>query len=34
VDFHQALAAGVPTYLIEDEGGVPRRIRAGDERLE
>lgn len=29
----QALAAEVPTYLIEDERAVPRRLRAWDERL-
>lgn len=25
----QAIMAGVPTYLIEDERGVPRRLKAG-----
>jgi hypothetical protein len=29
----QALAAGIPTFLIEDERAMPRRIEAGDERL-
>ena len=29
----QALAAGIPVYLIEDERAVPRRIEAGDKRL-
>ena len=29
----QALAAGIPVYLIEDERGFPRRIQAGDTRL-
>jgi hypothetical protein len=29
----QALAAGVSTYLIDVEQGVPRRLWAGDERL-
>jgi hypothetical protein len=29
----QALAAEVPTYLIEDERGTPKRITAGDTRL-
>jgi hypothetical protein len=24
----QAMEAGVPTYLIEDERGTPRRLRA------
>jgi len=28
-----ALAAGIPTFLIEDERAIPRRIEAGDERL-
>jgi hypothetical protein len=28
-----ALATGVPTYLIEDEKAVPRRIREGDANL-
>ena len=26
----QAIMAGVPTYLIEDERGMPRRLKAGD----
>jgi hypothetical protein len=30
----QALAAGIPVYLIHDEKGVPRRLQAGDRRLE
>jgi hypothetical protein len=29
----QALAAGIPTYLVEDAKGIPRRLQAGDERL-
>jgi hypothetical protein len=29
----QALAAGVPMYLVEDTKGIPRRLQAGDERL-
>jgi len=29
----QALAAGIPAYLVEDERAIPRRIEAGDERL-
>jgi hypothetical protein len=29
----QALAAGIPVYLIEDDHGTPRPIQAGDERL-
>jgi hypothetical protein len=29
----QALAAGIPTYLIDSEEAVPRRVRAGDDRL-
>jgi hypothetical protein len=29
----QALAAGIPVYLIEDEHAIPRRIEAGDPRL-
>jgi hypothetical protein len=29
----QALAANIPTYLVEDARGVPRRLQAGDERL-
>lgn len=30
----QAIMAGILTYLIVDERGVPRRIKAGDEKLE
>jgi YspA, cpYpsA-related SLOG family len=26
----QAIMAGIPTYLIEDERGMPRRLKAGD----
>jgi YspA, cpYpsA-related SLOG family len=29
----QALAAGIPVYLIEDDQAVPKRVRAGDKRL-
>ena len=29
----QALAAGIPVYLIEDNRRVPRRIEASDKRL-
>jgi hypothetical protein len=29
----QALAAGIPVYLVEDEKGIPRRVKTGDERL-
>jgi hypothetical protein len=29
----QALAAGMPTYLIENEQVVPRRLKKGDSRL-
>jgi hypothetical protein len=29
-----ALNAGVPTYLIDDEGAIPRRLTVGDPRLE
>jgi YspA, cpYpsA-related SLOG family len=29
----KAVAAGIPTVLIEDERAIPRRIEAGDERL-
>ena len=29
----QATAAGIPTYLVEDARGVPRRLQAGDERF-
>jgi hypothetical protein len=31
--FRQALAAGIPTYLIEDEDAIPLRVHSGDERL-
>jgi hypothetical protein len=30
----KALAAGIRVYLIDSEEAVPRRIRAGDSRLE
>ena len=30
----QAIEAGIPTYLIESEEGKPRRLKAGDIRLE
>jgi hypothetical protein len=30
----QAVEAGIPTYLIDREDGEPRRLRAGDPRLE
>jgi hypothetical protein len=30
----QAIAAGIPTYLISDASGVPRRLLADDPRLE
>jgi hypothetical protein len=30
----QALAAGIPTYLIEDNQGIPRRLQAGDKGLQ
>jgi hypothetical protein len=30
----QALAAGIATYLVEDAMGIPRRLQAGDEKLE
>jgi hypothetical protein len=30
----QALTAGIPVYLIEDERAVPTRIEAADKRLE
>jgi hypothetical protein len=26
----QALAAGIPVWLIEDEQGVPKRVQVGD----
>jgi YspA, cpYpsA-related SLOG family len=29
----QALAAGIPVWLVEDERGAPKRVLAGDERL-
>ena len=29
----QALAAGIPIYLVEDDRAVPRRVQAGDKRL-
>jgi hypothetical protein len=29
----QALAAGIPVYLIEDERAIPKRIEVGDKRL-
>jgi hypothetical protein len=29
----QAIAAGIDVWLIEDERAVPRRIRAGEEKL-
>jgi hypothetical protein len=29
----QALAAGVPVYLIDDDQGIPARSQAGDKRL-
>jgi hypothetical protein len=29
----QALGAGIPTYLIEDEDAQPKRIRGDDVRL-
>jgi YspA, cpYpsA-related SLOG family len=30
----QALAAGIPVWLIESEQGVPKRVQAGDTRLD
>src|SRR5262245_28030275 len=30
----RAIAAGIPTYLIDSEAARPRRLRAGDARLE
>ncbi len=29
----QALAAGIPVYLIEDDQAIPRRVQAGGYRL-
>jgi hypothetical protein len=29
----QALAAGIPVYLIEDERAIPRRVQVEDKRL-
>ena len=29
----QALAAGIPVYLIEDERAIPKRVEAGDKKL-
>ena len=29
----QALAAGIPVYLVEDERATPRRMRADDVRV-
>ena len=29
----QALAAGIPVFLIEDDRAIPSRIRGGDKRL-
>jgi hypothetical protein len=29
----QAIAAGIPTYLIENDEGLPRRVLVGDDRL-
>jgi hypothetical protein len=29
----EALAAGIPVFLIEDDRAIPSRIRAGDKRL-
>jgi hypothetical protein len=29
----QAIAAGIPTYLIDSEAALPRRLRGGDMRL-
>jgi hypothetical protein len=29
----QALAAGIPVWLVEDESVTPKRIQAGDPRL-
>jgi hypothetical protein len=30
----QALAAGISTYLVDNDRAVPRRLQAGDKRLE
>jgi len=30
----RAIAAGIPTYLIDSERGEPRRLREGDARLD
>jgi hypothetical protein len=30
----QELAAGIPTYLIADKQGIPRRLQAEDKRLQ
>ena len=30
---HQALQAGIPSYLIENERAIPKRLRRGDTRL-
>jgi hypothetical protein len=30
----QAIAAGIPAYLIDSDAAVPRRLREGDPRLE
>ena len=29
----QAIAAGIPVWLIEDEQAVPKRVQAGDKRI-
>jgi hypothetical protein len=29
----QALAVGIPVWLIEDDSATPRRVHAGDARL-
>jgi hypothetical protein len=29
----QALAAKIPTYLVDDDQGVPERLDSGDKRL-
>jgi hypothetical protein len=29
----QALAAGIPVWLVEDEQAIPKRVQAGDKRL-
>ena len=31
---NQAIAAGIPTYLIDGDEGKPKRLRKGDPRLE